>query len=46
MALCTGGAAMHRNQQSYSFVLPAIPPDDRVPAIDAPSMCSRWPSRV
>ncbi len=38
VALCTGGAAMHRNQQSYSFVLAGYTACMIVvPAIDAPS---------
>jgi uncharacterized membrane protein YccC len=37
IALCTGGAAMHRNQQSYSFVLAGYTACMiAVPAIDAP----------
>ena len=37
VALCTGGAAMHRNQQSYSFVLAGYTACMIVvPAIDAP----------
>src|SRR5476649_1004608 len=37
VALCTGGAAMHRNQQSYSFVLAGYTACMiAVPAIDAP----------
>jgi uncharacterized membrane protein YccC len=37
VALCTGGAAMHRNQQSYSFVLAGYTAVMiAVPAIDAP----------
>jgi uncharacterized membrane protein YccC len=37
IALCTGGAAMHRNQQSYSFVLAGYTACMIVtPAIDAP----------
>jgi uncharacterized membrane protein YccC len=43
VALCTGGAAMHRNQQSYSFVLAGYTAVMiAVPAVDAPSPCSRW----
>jgi uncharacterized membrane protein YccC len=38
VALCTGGAAMHRNQQSYSFVLAGYTAVMiAVPAVDAPS---------
>ena len=38
VALCTGGAAMHRNQQSYSFVLAGYTACMiAVPAIDAPA---------
>jgi uncharacterized membrane protein YccC len=38
IALCTGGAAMHRNQQSYSFVLAGYTACMiAVPAIDAPA---------
>ena len=38
VALCTGGAAMHRNQQSYSFVLAGYTACMIViPAIDAPA---------
>ncbi|MFS2007273.1 FUSC family protein [Duganella sp. CT11-25] len=38
VALCTGGAAMHRNQQSYSFVLAGYTAVMiAVPAIDAPA---------
>ncbi|HWW72066.1 MAG TPA: FUSC family protein, partial [Duganella sp.] len=37
VALCTGGAAMHRNQQSYSFVLAGYTACMiAIPAIDAP----------
>lgn len=37
VALCTGGAAMHRNQRSYSFVLAGYTACMiAVPAIDAP----------
>jgi uncharacterized membrane protein YccC len=37
VALCTGGAAMHRNQQSYSFVLAGYTAVMiAVPAVDAP----------
>ncbi|MQA37935.1 FUSC family protein [Rugamonas aquatica] len=37
IALCTGGAAMHRNQQSYSFVLAGYTACMiAVPAIDSP----------
>ena len=37
IALCTGGAAMHRNQQSYSFVLAGYTACMiAIPAIDAP----------
>jgi uncharacterized membrane protein YccC len=38
VALCTGGAAMHRNQQSYSFVLAGYTAVMiAVPAVDAPA---------
>jgi uncharacterized membrane protein YccC len=38
VALCTGGAAMHRNQQSYSFVLAGYTAVMiAVPSVDAPS---------
>lgn len=38
VALCTGGAAMHRNQQSYSFVLAGYTAVMiAVPAVDAPN---------
>ncbi|SHN38263.1 Uncharacterized membrane protein YccC [Duganella sacchari] len=38
VALCTGGAAMHRNQQSYSFVLAGYTAVMiAVPAVDTPS---------
>jgi uncharacterized membrane protein YccC len=38
VALCTGGAAMHRNQQSYSFVLSGYTAVMiAVPSVDAPS---------
>jgi uncharacterized membrane protein YccC len=38
VALCTGGAAMHRNQQSYSFVLAGYTAVMiAIPAIDAPA---------
>ena len=38
VALCTGGAAMHRNQQSYSFVLAGYTACMiAIPAIDAPA---------
>jgi uncharacterized membrane protein YccC len=37
VALCTGGAAMHRNQQSYSFVLAGYTAVMiAVPSVDAP----------
>lgn len=38
VALCTGGAAMHRNQQSYSFVLAGYTAVMiAAPAVDAPA---------
>jgi uncharacterized membrane protein YccC len=38
VALCTGGAAMHRNQQSYSFVLAGYTAVMiAVPSVDAPA---------
>src|SRR5450830_50780 len=38
VALCTGGAAMHRNQQSYSFVLAGYTAVMiATPSVDAPS---------